>query len=129
MLFRSEKFTNTAVFLNVEEVENPGIEKDLSLSKTLYQSIDRELNNAGLKWEDLPGRVLAIIADYWTGAPSNKRSNRCPRCNGKGCEFCTVTGNGQDAGTATGMAPPTRYDATLRTDVGNTGKVNTATEF
>ena len=120
-----EKFTNTAVFLNVEEVEQPGIEKDLGLSKTLYQGIDRELTNRGLAWKDLPGKILTMTADYWTSAPIIKRGNRtCPKCSGAGCAFCTVSGNGDDAGSKTGYAPPTRYDAVIRDNMAgiNQGK-------
>jgi hypothetical protein len=122
---KGEKFRSTAVFLNVEDVNMPGVQKDLSLSKTLYQSIDRELYNRGLKWEDLPGKVLTITADYWTSAPRNKRSATCMKCNGSGCDFCTVTGTGEDAGIKTGLNPPTRYDAVIRDDLSNVTKTKT----
>jgi hypothetical protein len=112
-----EKFKTPAIFLNVEELEAPGIEKDLQVPKTLYQSIDRELSNRGLTIVDLPGKAMSITADYWTSAPRNKRSMKCPKCNGAGCDFCVVSGTGQDAGVATGMCPPTRYDAVIRDDL------------
>jgi hypothetical protein len=111
------KFKTPAIFLNVEEVEAPGIEKDLQMPKTLFQSVDRELSNRGLTITDLPGKVMTITADYWTSAPRSKRSNPCPKCKGKGCDFCVVSGSGQDAGVATGLCPPTRYDAVFRDDI------------
>lgn len=112
-----EKFKTPAIFINVEELDAPGIEKDLQVPKTLYQSIDRELSNRGFTFVDLPGKVMTITADYWTSAPRAKRSNQCPKCKGKGCDFCVVTGTGQDAGVATGLCPPTRYDAVFRDDI------------
>jgi len=117
-----EKFTNTAVFLNVEDVEQPGIEKDLSVGKTLYQSLTREVTNRGMKMSELPGKVLIITAGYWTSAPKSKRSNVCPNCNGQGCAFCTVSGNGEDAGKSTGYAPPTRFDCVIKNDMNVGGK-------
>jgi hypothetical protein len=127
-----EKFKTPAIFLNVEELDAPGLEKDMQVPKTLYQSIDRELSNRGLTIVDLPGKTMSITADYWTSAPRAKRSKQCPKCKGKGCDFCVVSGTGQDAGVATGMCPPTRYDAIIRDDLmsgkGTTGKA-VAKEF
>lgn len=112
-----DKFKTPAIFLNVEELDAPGIEEDLQVPKTLYQCIDRELSNRGLTIVDLPGKILSVTADYWTSAPRAKRSKQCPKCRGKGCDFCTVTGTGTDAGVVTGMCPPTRYDAVIREDL------------
>jgi hypothetical protein len=112
-----EKFKTPAIFLCVEELDAPGIEKDLQVPKTLYQCIDRELSNRGLTIVDLPGKAMSITADYWTSAPRAKRSMKCPKCKGAGCDFCVVSGTGIDAGIATGMCPPTRYDAVIREDL------------
>lgn len=115
-----DKFKTPAIFLNVEEVNAPGIQKDMQCPKTLYQSITRELTNRGLKFKDLPGKVMTVTADYWTSAPKSKRSIVCPKCQGKGCDFCTVTGSGEDAGVMTGKRPPVRYDAIFRDDLMST---------
>lgn len=115
------EFKTPAIYLNVEEISAPGIQKDMQTPKTLYQSINRELFNRGLKFSDLPGKVMTVTADYWYSAPSGKRSKPCPKCAGRGCEFCTVTGSGVDAGIATGKRPPTRYDATFRDDLMGVG--------
>ncbi len=112
-----EKFKSPAIFLNVEELDAPGIEEDLQVPKTLYQSITRELSNRGLTIVDIPGKILSVTADYWTSAPRAKRSRQCFKCKGRGCEFCMVTGTGIDSGVSTGMCPPTRYDAVIREDL------------
>jgi hypothetical protein len=114
-----EKFKTPAIFMNVEEVGVPGIEKDLQIPKMLYQCIERELTARNLTIVDLPGKMMTITADYWTSAPIKKRSKECPKCNGRGCNFCVVTGDGQDAGIITGLRPPTRYDAVIRDDLVN----------
>ncbi|MGA3168636.1 MAG: hypothetical protein ABSF14_21245 [Terriglobia bacterium] len=115
-----EKFKTPAIFLNIEEVGVPGVEKDMQVPKTLYQSIDKELTNRNLTFVDLPGRILTITADYWTDAPIKRRTKECPKCKGKGCKFCVVTGDGEDSGICTGLRPPTRYDAVFRDDLMNT---------
>jgi hypothetical protein len=115
-----EKFKTPAIFLNAEEVGVPGIEKDLQVPKTLYQCIDRELTARNLTIVDLPGKIMTITADYWTSAPIKKRAKECPECNGRGCSFCVVTGDGEDGGICTGLCPPTRYDAVIRDDLVNT---------
>lgn len=116
-----DEFKTPAIFLNVEEISAPGIQKDMQTPKTLYQSITRELTNRSMKFTDLPGKVMSVTADYWYSAPSKKRSKTCPKCAGKGCDFCTVTGSGIDAGMATGKRPPTRYDAVFRDDLMGAG--------
>jgi hypothetical protein len=88
--------------------------------KTLYQCIDRELTARNLTIVDLPGKIMTITADYWTSAPIKKRAKECPECNGRGCSFCVVTGDGEDGGICTGLCPPTRYDAVIRDDLVNT---------
>lgn len=127
------KIKNVAIFLNVEELEAPGVQRDMPVSKTLYQTIDRELVNRGLIWDELPGKILMITAGYWKSAPRSKRSKTCPQCRGQGCSFCTVEGAGEDAGVITGMSPPTRYDAQIReTGAGvgvGTGGTKKPTEF
>lgn len=115
------EFKTPAIYLNVEEISAPGIQKDMQTPKTLYQSINGELFNRGLKFGDLPGKVMTVTADYWYSAPSGKRSKLCPKCAGRGCDFCTVTGSGADAGIATGKRPPTRYDAAFRDDLMGAG--------
>ncbi len=131
-------FRSRAVFLNVEEINAPGIEKDMPLSTSLYQSICRELYNRGLtnpdgsaNLDELPGKVLTITADYWFAAPTSKRSidKKCVKCNGKGCEFCTVAGTGEDAGRQTGLQPPTVYTATIRDDLTETPDEQEILEF
>lgn len=116
-----EKFKTPAIYLNVEEISAPGVQLDMQTPKTLYQSINRELFNRGLKFSDLPGKVMTVTAGYWFSAPAGKRSMPCPKCAGKGCDFCMVTGSGQDAGMQTGKRPPTRYDAVFRDDLMGAG--------
>jgi len=131
-------FRTTGVFLNVEEVDNPGVELDLRVSTSLWQGISRELYNRGevnpdgtVKIESLPGRVLIITADYWTAAPLSKRSpNRlCSKCGGVGCDHCTVTGTGPDAGLVTKLEPPTVYNVTFKDDAGIDTSEKTIMEF
>lgn len=127
---KGDSFKNEAVFLNVEELDKLGVEIDMPLSKTLYQDIDKELHNASKTFDDVVGCIFAISAQYWFSAPKVNRSRTCPKCNGKGCDFCTVKGNKPDAGTKTGMCPPTTYTATLRIDMmtgsaGGTGVIKT----
>lgn len=115
----------TAFFMSAEYFDRPG-ERQLSLSKSLFGSIAAAAREKKLTLDDLPGKVGDISAQYYTSAPIalrkdpvTKRGKVCVKCKGTGCPFCTVTGQGQDAGIATGLQPPTVFNFRFRDDLMN----------
>lgn len=130
--FKGDK--KTAYFMAVEELDNPGVERRVGLSSSLYASLVRVTNNEEMRLEDIIGKVVTITANYWTSAPLAKRdkNRKCVKCLGKGCSFCTVTGTDEDAGRITGLQPPTVFDSTIRHDLMSAGVKSggsVATEF
>ena len=112
----------------VELYDVPGA-KQLTYSASLSGSVLASLKERNLSVDDLPGKVGDITAQWYTAAPKSHRKGVCPECNGKGCKACTVTGSGQDAGVATGMATPTVYNFRLRDDLMQAVKGGAESQF
>ena len=86
-IVKNDKFKDgQGIFMNVADVEQPEIELQMSLSKSMFNSIDRMCNSEGWKLTDLPNKVIHITANWY---PKIK----CNQCNGLGCDKCDGTGN------------------------------------
>lgn len=118
----------TAYFMTVELYDTPG-EKQVSLSKSLFGSLMAAAKERDLTLDEIIGKIGDITAQYYTGAPKSQRRGVCPECHGKGCKACTVTGSGQDAGIATGLATPVVYNFRLRDDLMQPVKGGAASQF
>lgn len=84
---KNEKFKDgSGEFLTVEKYDNPGVEYQVGLGKSIKNAIVRMNNSNGWKLTDLPGKIGHITANYY---PKIK----CNKCNGRGCPACENTGN------------------------------------
>jgi len=83
----NDKFKNggKGFFMNVEEIDQPGIELQMGLGESLLNSIKRMCNSNGWKISDLPGKTAMITANYYDKI-------KCSKCNGAGCIACEKTG-------------------------------------
>lgn len=89
---KNEKFTNSegqGIFMMVADVNQPEVEQQMGLSKSMFNSIDRLCNSEGWKLAELPGKIIHITANYYTAVGAAK----CNKCNGRGCAACENTGN------------------------------------
>lgn len=87
---KNDKFNaGSGVFMNVEELSNPGVELQMSLGISLKGAIDRMCNTQKWTLTDLPGKIVHITANYYTA----KDAPKCSKCGGRGCPACGNTGN------------------------------------
>lgn len=89
-IVRNEKMkTGEASFMSVAEYDHPEVEMQMGLGESLKNSIKRMCNSEGWKISDLPGKIVHITANYYTG----EKAPKCSQCHGIGCAACENTGN------------------------------------
>jgi len=85
-IVKNDKFTTgEGGFFNVGLLDNPGIEYQVGVGKSMGNAIQRMLNTNKWQIEDLPGKIAHITANYYDKIP-------CSKCNGRGCSACEHTG-------------------------------------
>lgn len=103
---KNEKMnTGTAIFMTVEDYENPGTEFIMGVGKSLFNNFDALCNENKITLADLPGKIVQISASPY-------KEYVCKSCNGAkgGCQDCGFTGHS------------TVFNLTMRNDLMSTTK-------